>query len=389
MNILWLASWYPSEADPYNGDFIQRQAQALARFHPLTVIHTVKDDRHLFETYPHTDIRVKGNLTEIIVYYRPNFGAVGLLNRMNSTLLYRKYFRETIQRWLRDRGRPDIVHLHVPYKAGLVALWMKRHLSLPYLLTEHWAGYVPENPDSYFKRPMAFRKLLDKIFRSADTVIPLSVNMDKTLRQLFQLQETRIIPNVVNIELFNWEDSQPKSKTRFIHVSSMVYQKNVDGLLRALAKLWELEKNWEMVMVGPAPHELRSMAESLGLGDVVQWAGEVPYEQVALEMGKSHALVMFSRFENQPCVILEALCSGLPVVSTAVGGIPEMIGNENGILIENGDEDALATGLQQLVKGEMKFNPAAIAEDAKNKFSYAVVGQQLADCYEEFLVTRN
>ena len=389
MKILWLASWYPSEADPYNGDFVQRQARALAQFHRLTVIHTVKDDRNLFESYPHTDIRVSGNLTEIIVYYRPSTGALGLLSRMNSTLLFRKYFREAVERWLRHGGKPDILHLHVPYKAGLVALWMKRHLAIPYLLTEHWAGYTTENPDSYFKRPLTFRTLLDKIFRSADTVITLSAEMDRTLRQLFHIVETRIIPNVVNVELFNGEGTNRQRKTRFIHVSSMVYQKNVEGILNALSKLWENEKNWEIVMVGPARNELKTLATSLGLADAIQWTGEVHYEQVALEMAKSHALVMFSRFENQPCVVLEALCSGLPVISTAVGGIPEIIGDENGRLIANGDEEALVSYLEQFVKGEIKFDSEAISMAAINRFSYAVVGQQLADCYEEFLVTRN
>lgn len=383
MKILWLASWYPSKVNPFDGDFVQRQAQALALYQPLTVIHTVKDTMHLFETNPHTEIRVNGNFSEIIVYYRSHSGPLGLLNKMNSTLLYRKYFRQAIERWIRDKGRPDIVHLHIPYKAGLVALWLKRNLGIPYILTEHWAGYTRENPDSYFARNAAFRSLIEKIYQSAQATIVLSKDMELTLKGLFPIQKTFIVPNVVNTDLFSFDSSTQKKQIRFIHVSSMVYQKNVEGILNVLGKLKDLHKDWEMVFVGPAPSHLHQLAANLDLAEYIQWMGEIPYRQVGIEMSMSHALVMFSRFENQPCVILEALCSGLPVVSTRVGGIPEIINSTNGLLIENEDEQGLLDSLLFLIRNRERFEGKSISNAAKEIYNYGVVGKQITDCYAD------
>jgi len=389
MKILWLASWYPSKVDAFNGDFVQRQAMALSLYQPLTVIYTVKDTQNMFESYPHTEITVRGNLTEIIIYYRVNGGPFSLMTKMNSTLLFRKYFREAVFRWMRQKGRPDIVHLHVPYKAGLVALWLKRNLKIPFIITEHWAGYTKENPDSYFTRSLAFRKLLQKIFHSADAVVVLSENMRRSLKHLFDIHRTVLVPNVVNTDLFVHEKSSRKRKVRFIHVSSMVYQKNVEGLINTLARLKEVEKDWEIRMIGPASAAIVEQSQKLELDKFVRWLGEIPYPEVGVEMAHSDALLMFSRFENLPCVVLEALCCGVPVVSTDVGGIAEVINSSKGLLVTNDSSDEMLDALLFLMKNRDQFNREEIASDAKVRYSYSVIGKQIIDYYREILVDVN
>jgi glycosyltransferase involved in cell wall biosynthesis len=389
MKILWLASWYPSKVDPFNGDFVQRQALALSLIQPLTVIHTVKDTRNMFESYPHTEITVRGNLTEVIVYYRSNGGPLSLMGKMNSTLLFRKNFREAIFRWMRQKGKPDIIHLHVPYKAGLVALWLKRNLNIPYIVTEHWAGYTKDNPDSYFSRTFAFRKLIEKIFESAEAVVVLSENMRRTLKQLFEIHKTVLIPNVVNTELFAYDKSARRRRTHFIHVSTMSHQKNVQGLLDVLLQLKAEETNWEMTMIGLVPPEVMSHFEKLELKDKVRWLGEIPYDQVGIEMAAADALVMFSRYENQPCVILEALCCGLPVVATDVGGIPEIINDSNGVLVSNENKEELLAALLFMIHNPDRFNREEIAIHASERYSYSIVGKQIVDYYRGMLIDVN
>jgi glycosyltransferase involved in cell wall biosynthesis len=89
--------------------------------------------------------------------------------------------------------------------------------------------------------------------------------------------------------------------------------------------------------------------------------------------------------KNLPCVIIEALCCGLPVISTNVGGIPELIDESNGILIKNEDEDALLHSMQQLYLSYKNYDRHQIAETAQKNFSYQTVGEQIHDAYREML----
>jgi glycosyltransferase involved in cell wall biosynthesis len=107
----------------------------------------------------------------------------------------------------------------------------------------------------------------------------------------------------------------------------------------------------------------------------------VSYEAVASMLKQSHTMIMFSRFENLPCVIIEALCCGLPVISTNVGGIPELIDQSNGILINNEDEEALYDAMQQVYLNCKNYNRNFISKSAQRKFSYQTVAKQIEEVY--------
>ena len=169
----------------------------------------------------------------------------------------------------------------------------------------------------------------------------------------------------------------------------MVYQKNVEGLLNTLARLKEVEKDWEIRMIGPASAAIVEQSQKLELDKFVRWLGEIPYPEVGVEMAHSDALLMFSRFENLPCVVLEALCCGVPVVSTDVGGIAEVINSSNGLLVTNDSSDEMLDALLFLMKNRDQFNREEIASDAKARYSYSVIGKQIIDYYREILVDVN
>ena len=90
-----------------------------------------------------------------------------------------------------------------------------------------------------------------------------------------------------------------------------------------------------------------------------------------------------SNFENLPCVIVEAFASGVPVLSTDVGGIAEIVSPERGILIHSGDEDALLQGMNNLLDHSDEYDKAAIRQYAQKTFAAPIIGQQIADVYKK------
>jgi glycosyltransferase involved in cell wall biosynthesis len=135
-------------------------------------------------------------------------------------------------------------------------------------------------------------------------------------------------------------------------------------------------------MYGPMNDELKGMIKKFNLEGKVITTGQISYQRVADELRSSSAFISFSNFENQPCSILEALCCGIPVIATNVGGIAEIINGQNGILIEPRDEPQLLGAIQKLMDGYTCFNKTAIAEEAKRMFSYEAVGKQFYALYK-------
>ena len=95
--------------------------------------------------------------------------------------------------------------------------------------------------------------------------------------------------------------------------------------------------------------------------------------------------MLFSNFENLPCVIVEAFASGVPVLSTSVGGIAEILSPERGILIPQGDEEALLRSMNQMLDHCQEYDRKAIREYAISTFSNEIIGNQIFEVYKEVM----
>jgi glycosyltransferase involved in cell wall biosynthesis len=117
----------------------------------------------------------------------------------------------------------------------------------------------------------------------------------------------------------------------------------------------------------------------------VTFHGSQPKSVIAETMRAADLFVLPSRFDNLPCVVVEALASGLPVVSTTVGGIPELVDDERGRLVPPDDPPALADALQYMLENLEAFDRRAIGDAARDSYSLEVVGEQLSGIYDSVL----
>ena len=375
--ILWLCSWYPGRIEPFNGDFIQRHAQAASLFNDIYVLHVYGDQSGSTATTKE-ELRQSGHLTEQIIYFPKKAGAMG---KLWGAWKWFRLFRRAIRQYVSNQGKPDAVHVHVPMKAGIFALWMKSKYGVRYFVSEHWGIYNETVADPFVKRTENFRKYTRRIFRSAEMAVSPSEFLSKGVDDRVVKKEWTIIPNVVNTELFNYRAKTEGAEFRFIHVSNMISLKNPEGILRAFAGLLQLNRKAELVMVGDKDASLKLLANQLGIQDKVRFTGEISYEKVALEMKVANCLVLFSEMENSPCVIGEALCCGLPVIATRVGGIPELVNQRNGILVSPGDTENLVAAFSEMLENFDRFDRELISLEAVAKFSYPVVGKQFDRLY--------
>ncbi len=388
MKVLWLCSWYPNSADPFDGDFIERHAKALALYHQVDVMHVVQN-KHFLKgiTSMKKEERKSTNLKASIYFLPlPNTG-FAFVNVYLFNKRYQAFYKQLIEEYIARNGKPDLVHVHVPVKAGLTAVLLNRKYNVPFVVTEHSSAYFEYIPENYFSRNRYFRFVTKQAFQQAAAVSSVSAWLIQRLQTLFAIQQAELIRNVVDTTLF-YPQQHTNERKRFLHVSMMHPLKNVQGVLRALAILLKQRNDWEMWFVGPPSNEHLQLANELGLQNNITWKGALPYADVAAAMRSADALVHFSKYENLPCVINEALCCGLPVISSKVGGITELVNETNGMIVDAGDEQALAVAMHTFLSEKQTYNKIEIATEAAAMFSEQEIGKKISTWYRQVLIEK-
>jgi glycosyltransferase involved in cell wall biosynthesis len=383
--ILALPGWYPTWLDPLPGDFNQRHIKAASLSKHQIVLYIGKDATG---TLSKAELRVN-QLTETaieIIFIYPK-GKMLLFDAFRSNFLFLRYLFMYGKIIRQKFGKPALLHSYIVMRGGLAGLLLSKRWKIPFILTENWTIYYPADPGYLPKRNFVFKWLVKKIFKNVKRFLPVTENLRDQSAKLLGSVPSTVVPNVVETNFFNYQSSPVDAVFTFIHVSTMEYQKNPEGLLRCFKKFNEKYTGTFLQMVGPYPPAVAQYAFSIGLNDAnIEFTGAVSYTTVAEQLKKAHALVLFSRYENLPCVILEAFCAGLPVISTRVGGIAEVINKGNGILVDSENEQQLVEAMMKIyLEYQVYYDRGAISKEASQNFSYEAVGRKINEVYKQVI----
>lgn len=386
MRVLWLASWYPNKYEPVNGDFIQRHAKAVSKFMPINVLHVVQTGKDSIIEEGFTE-NIAPNLHERIYGFTFKKLGIGFIDKIRYNLAYKAFYLNLIDEYTYKFGKPDLIHVHVPMKAGIVALAINKKLGIPYIVSEQASHYEPAAPDSFYKRSFFFRWNTKKVFQQAAIVTNVSATLGVTLQQLFGLKKVIPVHNLADKNIFFYKPLASKKVFRWLHVSALNSQKNIEGMIEAFALLHQQNnQEHELVIAGPFNDSHLAMVKEKNIENKVTFIGEIDHEQVAIEMQQSNAFVLFSKHENFPCVIVEALCCGLPVVAANVGGVAEAVDKSNGIIVPSENVTELAHALNEVMKSYENFDRKSISTNALAKYDVDVIGKQFVSLYEKLLL---
>ena len=396
LRVLHLPKWYPHRYDELDGDFVERHVAAIAA-HGGAIETAV-----LFATV------ARGPLASLIVaeedfsgpwptlryYYRAAPTGLALLDKPLKLLLYFWCLGRGYRRLRRHWGgaRPDLVHVHVLLRTGLFAWALRALHGIPFLITEHWTLYLPQRAAHL----TGLRRALTRaVVRRAAALHTVSDNLRAALAGFGAVNaRSVVIPNVVDTELFQPAPvgGAPVGPV-LLHVAAFnEAAKNLCGLLRVVAGLRARVPGLRLRIGGYGPDEALVRAQAAGLGlladGTVLFLGKLSHTEVAEEMRRAAIFVLFSNFENLPCVLIEAQASGLPAVATRVGGVSELLPADGrfGQLVAAGDEPALAEALVRVLGAE--YDAAALRANAVARFGVVAVGEAFGELYRQVLASR-
>ncbi|SNR17108.1 glycosyltransferase family 4 protein [Tenacibaculum jejuense] len=362
-HILFLCGWFPSRVLPNNGDFIERHAKAVQLYHNVSVIHIITDSNCK------KNIEIVSSKNVHIAYIKPS------KNKIVKAFRFYQAFRLLLQKI----GNFDIVHLNELFPFGMLALYLKWFKKKKFIVSEHWTGYHKPLSEKISHTTLKLSKIIAK---QAQYICPVSKDLQSSMEQLGLKGNYTVIPNVVNTNIFKPTIKSDKKYT-ILHISNMVdSHKNVSGIIQAI-KNFELQKiPFELVLVGENSDQYQLISNELKITDRITFIDHVSHEEVKRQMQQADVFVLFSNYENQPCVILESFACGTPVISTNVGGVSEFFPKDHGILIESKNENQLVKALVDIYHNKEKIDSTVLHNYTKQNFNYETIGKRFSELYK-------
>ncbi|MCD4681542.1 MAG: glycosyltransferase family 4 protein [Bacteroidales bacterium] len=386
-HVLFLPRWYPNHYDPMLGLFIKYHAEAISNTVKVSVLYAqaAKDISSKYSI----DLKTENQVYTVRVYYKPCSSKTPIII---APLVKAFRFLSAIDKGYRtiimNAGKPDIVHVHVLTRLGLIAYLLKIFKGIPYLITEHWSRYLPET--GTFNGSL--RKMLTRLaVRNAVAVTTVTDNLKQAMiAHGLKNRKYLILPNVVDTAKFKpSKNNTDHNKIRFIHVSCFEDRsKNISGILNTLARLSEIREDFECFFVGVGMdfEIMKNKADKLNLlNKNVFFTGLLEGDEISNIISSVDFMILFSNYENMPVVINEAFACGIPVVSSRVGGIPEYVKEETGILVEPGNENDFLEKIIHMMDNFSEYDKSKIRKFAVESFSKEAIARQLINLYAHIL----
>ncbi|MBE6055088.1 MAG: glycosyltransferase family 4 protein [Clostridium sartagoforme] len=375
MNILIIPSWYSTSDNPTNGSFFKEQAEALKESGNNVIVAFV-EVRLLSKTNKKEKVQIIND--NGIKTYRIIQGKIPKTGNVGTAIAFKQGMKK-IYREIKLNEKIDLVHLHSCIWGGLSGVYITKKLSVPFIITEHSSYY------GRFKVNLIEKQLIKYSLKKADKVIAVSNYLKEILLKHYN-GDIEVVPNMVDCSQFLEAKVNKSNNKKFSFLSLCYLKKNkrVDILIEAFSKYFKSE-NAQLIIAGDGPERLalEKLATDLNIKDKVIFKGSLSREEVKVEMNKCNLFVLSSVFETFGVVLIEALSSGKPVVSTKNGGANDIVNDLNGVLANIEDSDDLGAKMHYMYINYDNYNSITIREDCINRYSKDIIIQKLINIYSQ------
>jgi glycosyltransferase involved in cell wall biosynthesis len=288
-----------------------------------------------------------------------------------------------LARTWRACGRVDIVHVMANsgwawHLCAAPAIWIARMRGVPVIV-----NYRGGEAERFLERQRAW--VLPTLRRAFAVVVP-SGFLDAVFKRFGVA--TEIVPNIVDLSRFRC--AAPRSRRRHVIVTRNLEDLyDIPTALRAFAEIRRHHSDATLTVAGSGPRldALRALASDLGIADVVRFTGRIDNDDIAALYRSADLLLNPSTVDNMPISLLEAMASGVPIVSTNVGGIPYMVADRvTALLVPPHDPAAMAAAaLRVFAEPALADAMMSAGLDCANAYTWQRVQPRLAAVYTRAL----
>ena len=355
MKILVLSRILPNSSDMNRGIYVFRQSKALSSICSIDVVAPIAFWDRIKSSIGRCK---KVNKIEYIdgleIQHPIYFHIPGIFRNMNGFFMFLSlYFyhknRHQNHKW-------DVILSHFAYPDGFFAVLLGKALGIPVFIS-----CLGSDINSLANK-ISTKKMIKWALGESEKVFVVSNSLKNKIIEIgIRKEKVVVVNNGIEINKYFVRDKEdfkkyykiPKGDKIILYVGRLSKEKGVDVLIKAFSFIKDL--NIKLYIVGGGPQEkiLLRQAERLGLMDRIKFLGHMHHSEIPNLMNVADLFVLPSRSEGYPNVLLEALACGIPVLATDVGGITEIINNENlGIIVAADDPIQMAQGIYSALSKE-------------------------------------
>jgi len=388
-NLLIISNNFPNEDNSYVADiFVKEQLKYLKKyFGTIYVISPVAYGVERLRKTTHQDYQYD-NIKVFFPKYL-NFPLFYYYGRSLWVSLEAKTIHTLIER---ENITFDLIHAHMTWPSGAVAVELKKRFNVPVIITEHTSSTFNK---AVSKNDICWKKTLN----ASDAIIRVK-NGDTVLFKSFNVQKDKIhvIPNGFDAEKFFPMPilqcrnllGLPNDKKILLNVGNLYSPvKGHKFFIEAISHIVNIRQDILGIIIGSGKLEkqLNELIEELQLGQYIRLVGSKPYPEIPLWMNTCDLFVLPSLSESFGIVQIEAMACGKPVIATRNGGSEEVITSEKlGLLVKCGDSHALSDAILKSL--EKYWSSYEIQEYAK-QFTWEIIAKQIYATYAPFINPKN
>ena len=297
------------------------------------------------------------------------------------TYLWRGYF---LARKLISEHQYDLVHAIFGFPSGLIAYLIRK--KVPYVVSMRGSD-VPYFNSRFSISYKVMTPLIKLIWKSAIGLTSNSEGLKQLALESKPNIDIKVIPNGVDLNEFSPNVSETGPGLKILTVARLIERKGIEYLIDAVSKLKMRIPELSLTIVGSG--NMKSILEEQAIekmnSDSIRFLGEVPHNELAAIYSSHDIFVLPSFNEGMSNALLEAMASGLPIITTLTGGTKELL-NGNAVLIEKGSSESILEALNSIIYDTEKLvRMKGLSVERSRRFSWSKTTQEYIDFYNESL----
>lgn len=361
MRVLYISGMYPNPTYPQKGIFCHEQVKALIQEGievDVLVPMAFYDKEYTTKIWEYEGIKIRyiRYLKYPGIQFFQFIGMSLYLSLLCSHINFERY---------------DVIHADAPLPAGDAARILSNKYGIPYVLHGHGLDVFSDESYAKYKNCTSIMNISIRAYQQANAVIGVSRKvLDKIQTKVDIKKNGFVVYNGVDIKKF-YPKPFKHDKIIVTSIGNLIPLKGHEYTLEALKRLNDKYPGlFHMTLIGRGPLEdkLKQLAQQLGIEQMVDFKGYVPYKAIRDYLQKSDIFVLPSYYEALGCVYLEAMACGIPSIGCRGNGIDEIIEDGvDGYLIHNKNVEDLVRCIEKLLdpslRGKMGINCRKKIED--------------------------
>lgn len=369
---LIISFWNPTAQQPQQGIFIREQVVAVCKMRKNVIFLEVNILRsgNLFLKRTVEESAFYGN-TRITLNLYSRLWKFWYVNPWSVTRIIYRLIKKR-----QEKIDPAIIHGNVIFPCGVVSYLLAKRLGAKLLISEHWS-----KTGKLLKHPL-YKRIAMKAYLNSYAVLCVSGFLLQKISESTGHGNLIIIPNIIDSEIYTYKPKPPSDNgtLKLLSVAGWKLPKRLDLIFEAVCSYAaESSGNIQLTIVGKGPQADILKDHKTPENLKIIWTGYLDRSAIAALMQDTHIFLHASDIETFSIVTAEALTTGTPVLVSNTGALPELINDQNGILVENNHESWLH-GIRDIVR--RKYDYQAIAFQNQNKYSPEQIGRMIISIYE-------